>query len=264
MLKQIRKKDIAIIIVLIAISLISVVGCQSKIQESSEERKAKIRTAVKVTSDDLFDYSLETRQGNIVATGKVEAVDPVKFEEMNQEFLYVEKTKEHYVMKTRVVSYTDADGKTKTKTETYWEWDTVSTDHLKSSDVMVLSKKYPSDMFKLPYSKNIDAENILDKGDFRYGYIYLKSDVRVSYDVIPKSYETTFIAKAGDKGLESIDKNKIYLGNTNYQSFMDKELKDSWFDKFIFIIILITIPIAVTVIYFKMGVFDDYYTRRKF
>lgn len=256
MLKEMRKKDIAICILLIAFSLITIVSCNSKYQESVEERKQTIRTAVKVKDNDLFDYVLETRQGNIVANGEVKAIDPVKFEEMNQEFLFVKKSKERYVMKTRTVTYTDSDGKTKTKTETYWEWDEVSSEKVKSEELLLLDKKYPTSKFELPYSKDIDAKNVIDKGDFRYGYIYLKSDIRVGYEVIPKSFETTFLAKAGDKGLESINKNKIDLKNITYQSFMDKELKDSFFDKFVFVLLLILIPMFLVSIYLKIFVID--------
>lgn len=264
MLKEMRKKDIAICIILIAISLISVVSCNNKFQESVEERKATIRTAVKVKDDDLFNYALNTRQGNIVATGEVKAIDPVKFEEMNQEFIYIKKVKEHYVMKTRTVTYTDSEGKIKTKTETYWEWDVVKTEKLKSQEVLLLNKKYPTSKFELPYPNDIDAKKVIDKGDFRYGYIYLKSDVRVSYEVIPKSYETTFLAKVGDSGLESTDKNKILLSNTTYSNFMESELKDSLIDKILFIIFLILVPSLLVGVYINVIVLGDFKVRRRY
>ena len=249
-----RKKDLVICILLIAFSLIAIVSCNSKYQESVEERKSTIRTAVKVKDDDLFDYVLETRQGNIVTTGKVKSVDPVKFEEMNQEFMYVKKVKEKYVMKTRTVTYTDSDGKTNTKTETYWEWDVVKTENVKSQELLLLNKKYPTNMFELPYAKDIEAKKVIDEGDFRYGYVYLKSDVRISYEVVPSSFETTFLAKAGDKRLESVDKNKISLSNTNYSSFMELELNDSLLDKIIFILALIIVPIILVGLYLNFFV----------
>lgn len=264
MLKEMKKKDIAICIVLIAFSLITIVSCNSKYQESVEERKSTVRTAVKVKDNDLFDYALETRQGNIVATGEVKAVDPVKFAEMNQEFFFVEKTIEHYVMKTRVVTYTDSKGKTQTKTETYWEWDVVSSEKVKSKKLLLLSKEYPTNKFELTNPKSIEARKILDKGDFRFNYHYLESDVRISYEVIPTRYETTFLAKAGDNGLESINKNKINLSNISYQSFMDRELKDSILDKFIFILAIILIPIIISIGYLKIFVLDEIYIRRRY
>ncbi|MDT2850198.1 hypothetical protein P7H60_13670 [Vagococcus carniphilus] len=249
MKNRISSKDLVVSMILIMFGLLTVVICHNKNQESKEERKQIIKTAVKVKDNEMFNYSLESRQGNIVATGKVKAAKPVKFEEMNKSFMYVKKVKEMYVMKTRIVTYTDADGNTHTKTEVYWEWDVVDSDTTKAESLLLLGEKYSSDKFDLMAAKSIDAKDILESGNFRSRYNYLKSDLRVSYQIVPSEYQTTFVAKASDKGLESINKNKIFLSDKSFLNFMDKELTDSKLDQFIFIVCLILVPTVFVFLY---------------
>ena len=233
--------------------LLTVVSCHNRTQEAREERKQIVKTAVKVKDNEMFNYSLESRQGNIVASGKVKAAKPVKFEEMNKSFMYVKKVKEKYVMKTRTVTYTDKDGKTHTKTETYWEWDEIDSVSKRSENIVLLGKKYPSKNFELVSARSIDAKEVLDSGDFEYEYNYLASNLRVSYQIVPSEYQTTFVAKSGDKGLESIDKNKIFLSDKNFANFMAKELTDSKLDQFLFVLFLVLVPTALVGGYFYIS-----------
>lgn len=86
----------------------------------------KYNKAIKIESQELFEYGMRTNAGNAFVYGDLKAVDTVTYPEIGGEYIYIEKVKERYTMHTRQVAHTTTmNGKTHTyyTTETYWTWD---------------------------------------------------------------------------------------------------------------------------------------------
>ena len=173
-----------------------------KITDGAEQKARLYQTAVQVIDDEQLNYSIDTKQGRVLARTTVNPADLVKFPEMNKSYSYVEKTKEEYVEKTRQVctdTY-DAEGNVTGEschTETYYEWDYVDSEELKATQVTVAGRKYPIDLFSLR-TQSIDAKDIINGQEDTYVYERSKGgifgrawfssdtegDIRYSYDVM--------------------------------------------------------------------------------
>ena len=95
------------------------------------DQNEKYNKAVKIETQDLFEYGMRTNIGNAFVYGDLLAVDTVTYPEIGGSYMYVEKVKERYTMHTRQVAHTrTVNGKTQTyyTTETYWTWDRVGSE----------------------------------------------------------------------------------------------------------------------------------------
>lgn len=173
-----------------------------KITDSAEQKARLYQTATQVSNDDQLNYSIDTKQGRVLAHVSVHSSDLVKFPEMNKSFSYVSKKKEKYVEKQREVcedtydSEGNVDGET-CRTETYYEWDSKGREDLYAKEIIMAGRKYPTALFSLE-TERIDAKDIIDGQDGRYVYERAKSglfgrswfsgdsegDIRYSYTVM--------------------------------------------------------------------------------
>lgn len=131
----------------------------------SNERYNK---ALKIDSQEIFEYGMNTNVGDAFVYGDFEVLTPVTYPEIGGQYAEVEKVKEEYTMHTRTVTYTDANGKTKTKTETYWSWDVVDRESIKAEKVKFLGVEFKYNKFKPLETKYIDT--IKKSMDVRYKY----------------------------------------------------------------------------------------------
>jgi hypothetical protein len=89
-----KKLALSLAVVAGAVFLISIgVWIEGKIVDGAERKAQMYQTAIQTKSDNEFNYSIDTKQGRILAEVTVNSVDKVKFPEMNKEFSKVEKTK---------------------------------------------------------------------------------------------------------------------------------------------------------------------------
>ena len=90
--------------------------------------------AVKIDSQEMFQYGMDTNIGNAFVYGELKAIDTVTYTEIGGEYMYVKKVKEKYTMHTRQVAHTrTVNGKTETyyTTEEYWTWDKINSSAIK-------------------------------------------------------------------------------------------------------------------------------------
>lgn len=103
---EITKREILASVSIIAVMLLIGVLIAEKISDYQLDKNEKYNKAVKIESQDLFEYGMRTSVGNAFIYGDLEAVDTVTYPEIGGEYMYVEKVKERYTQHTRRVAHT--------------------------------------------------------------------------------------------------------------------------------------------------------------
>lgn len=168
---DITKREVIASISIIAIMLLIGVLIGDKISDWQLDRNEKYNKAVKIETQDLFEYGMRTNIGNAFVYGDLLAVDTVTYPEIGGEYMWVEKVKERYTMHTRQVAHTrTVNGKTQTyyTTETYWTWDRVGSESLSCKEISFLGVVFNMGKIEIPGSNYIDT--IKESSHVRYKY----------------------------------------------------------------------------------------------
>lgn len=168
---EITKREILASISIIAIMILLGILISSKISEHQLDKNEVYNKAVKIESQEMFQYGMDTNVGNAFVYGDLKAVDTVTYPEIGGEYMYVEKVKERYTMHTRQVAHTrTVNGKSQTyyTTETYWTWDRVGSEDIKCKEVSFCGVNFTSNKIDLPGSDYIDT--IKESSNVRYKY----------------------------------------------------------------------------------------------
>jgi hypothetical protein len=142
-----------------------------KISDYHLDKNEKYNKAIKVESQELFEYGMRTNVGNAFVYGDLKAVDTVTYPEIGGEYMYIKKVKERYTMHTRRVSHRKTvNGKTHTyyTTETYWTWDYSGSEEQTGNKILFLNHVFPVSKIDLPEEEYIDT--IKESGHIRYKY----------------------------------------------------------------------------------------------
>lgn len=234
-----------------AVFLMSIgIWLEGKIVDGAEQNARTYQTATQTKNDREFNYSIDTKQGNIFGNVVVRSVDLVKFPEMKKEFSRVEKTMERYTRHTREVCETKYRTVTKFRTvpdgeggytsetyeeeipyeecheEVYYSWDQVDHWELEAKEVTMADRKYPIGMFSLP-TRSIDAREIIEGATGKYVMVeadhwididWLDSgkegDVRYSYDVLELPQSGTVFLNVSE-AVRPVHGSKISLSSTS-------------------------------------------------
>ena len=199
--------------VIVAFMIMAGIWIHNKMEDSRLANNTMYETAIPADDKDSYDYILETQQGIFYTHGLFTAEQPVEFSEIDGKYAELKRREEHYVMKTRVVTYTDSEGNTHTKTETYWEWEHYHTDYLSTKTIMFNDHSYDYDKFSGFPESHITTR-------------HPRSDVRVKYYGVPVKMELTFLANASEKGLSPAFGRKIYVESTAYDKFVESNISD--------------------------------------
>ncbi len=211
----------------------------NSILNDAEQKARMYQTAIQTKGDDQLNYSIDTKQGRILTTVTIQAVDTVKFDEMTKSFPYVKKTEERYERKTREVCEThyrtvsDGEGGTTEESyetchdETYYEWDFVQDWEKQANQVSMADGKYPMSMFSLR-THDIDAKEIVagatgkyvrkeaEKGLFDINFFDSDDvgDIRYSYEVMDLPQSGTVFLNVTE-GVQAVSGGKINLETTS-------------------------------------------------
>lgn len=93
---EITKREILASISIIAVMILIGILISSKISEYQMDKNEKYNKAVKIESQEMFQYGMDTNVGNAFIYGDLKAVDTVTYPEIGGEYMYVEKVKERY------------------------------------------------------------------------------------------------------------------------------------------------------------------------
>lgn len=170
---EITSREIIVSIAIIAAFLIGGFLISGRIQDRIDDANMKYNTAVKIDcsdSNELFVYGMRTNIGNTFVYGKLIAVDPVSYPDIDGEYMEVKKTKEKYTRHTRQVAHTrTVNGRRQTyyTTEVYYSWDYAGSESKKCAKVRFCDVEFSSDRIDLPPLEHIDTQTF---GNIRYVY----------------------------------------------------------------------------------------------
>lgn len=168
---EITKREILASISIIAIMLLIGVLIAGRISDYELDQNEKYNKAIKINTQELFEYGMRTNVGNAFVYGDLKAVDTVTYPELDNSYMYVEKIKERYTKHTRQVAHTrTVNGKSQTyyTTETYWTWDRVSSEEQICKEISFLGHIFTSDKIDFPGTEYIDT--IKESSHVRYKY----------------------------------------------------------------------------------------------
>jgi len=251
-------KDFKIVAMILTLFSLVAVGfvINSKIQESVMDEVELYRKAIKLENKkDMYDYTVETEQGNFITTTDIKSVENVKFPEMDKDIassiISIERKefKETYDMKTRTVTYTDSKGKTHSKTETYWEWvwHLVDTNVLGSPEIEIHGNKYKTSDFAFWYQE-LDASKMISQAN-RSEY-YTGPHHKFRYIAIIGGKLTVF-AKAAGGTIKPVNGNKIAVFEKSYKE-VTKDVEESPKIKSVFFVVIwIIVTLTIMIIEYK-------------
>lgn len=163
---EITKKEIIASITIITIMLLLGILISGKISEYQMDQNEKYNKALKIETEELFRYGMETNVGNSFIYGDLEAIDTVTYPELDEDYLSVKKVKERYTQHTRTVTKT-VNGKTVTETKTYWTWDVVHREEIQSKKVKFCGADFNSSKFNV---SSYYLTTIKESSKIRYKY----------------------------------------------------------------------------------------------
>lgn len=164
---EITKREILASVSIVAVMILIGVMISFKISEHQADQNEIYNKAVKIESQELFRYGMDTNIGNAFVYGELKAIDPVTYPEIGGKYMRVEKIKEKYTKHTRTVTYTTGTV-THTKKETYWTWDEVDRESIQCKKISFCGVKFKSNKITFPSSKYI--ETIKESKHIRYKY----------------------------------------------------------------------------------------------
>lgn len=205
--------------VIIAVMFMLGLFIGDKILNIEMEKQQRYATAVQINEDkDLFEYSMKTKVGNILAYGPLKAVDTVSLEEIEGQYFYIEKVKEVYTMHTRVIR----SGKT-TMVQTYYTWDRKGTEEFHGNTISFLGVEFPYGTIDRPSTYHLTT-------------IKESSKVRYQYYVSPVEVTGTLYAVT-DSGTIA---NTCFYRDKDIQSVYESETKSHWIVAFWILWVLLT------------------------
>lgn len=195
---EITKREILASIFIIAVIILIGILISSKISEYQMDKNEKYNKAVKIESQEMFQYGMDTNVGNAFIYGDLKAVDTVTYTEIGGEYMYVEKVKERYTRHTRQVRHSN--GKTTWyTTETYWTWDRVGSEDIKCKQISFCDIVFPSNKIEMPGTDYIDT-------------IKESSHVKYKYYGVRTKYTGTIFTDLRDKTIS--DNSNFYNNST--------------------------------------------------
>lgn len=165
---EITQREIIVSVSIISILLMIGIFISNIINESILDKNEIYNKAVKIDSQELFEYGMETNVGNAFVYGELRAVDPVSFPELNSTYMEVKKEKERYTRHEREVTVTDSEGNSHTETEVYYSWDYVESEEKSCTKITFNNVVFDSNMIQLPYKSYIETQN--ESSTVRYKY----------------------------------------------------------------------------------------------
>lgn len=173
---EITKREVITSIVIFSIMFSIGLSLMSDQEQKQMDHNEIYNKAVKIESQDIFQYGLRTNIGNAFVSGNIVAKSPVSYPEVDGKYAYIEKVKEVYTMHTRRVAHTRTiNGKSSTyyTTEIYWTWDYHGKDSKNVSELIFNGVTFPFEKIDLPGASYIDT--IYESGHVRYRFYGVKS-----------------------------------------------------------------------------------------
>lgn len=237
----------------------------SIILENSYKTLRTYRTAIKVDKADKFNYSIDTRQGNVLAWANFKAVGGVKFPEMNKSFLAVEKHRERYTRHEDRVCTTDSEGNESCHTEISYDWDHYGEEKLESPQVDIYGRNYPTSNFGFTL-RSTKAYDVVPGAD-DYWYVDGKpswfwgaseGDTRYYYKVVDLNVSGSILVNTRNGTLENLGGGKIGVSDQSIEQRIEEQKNKASLAKWAFIIVwtILTLGISGGIAY---AIYENYF-----
>lgn len=181
--------------------------------EYQYEKAQKYNTAVKAETAEMFNYAVDSQQGNVLASGNFTATPTVSIEDISGEYAKIVKTKERYTQHTRTYEC-GTEKNPRTCTEHYYTWDYHSKDVITTPTLVFLEREYQSSLFSFGFEHRVGCEVI--KENCMMGYMYEDSswftsegDLRWYYSVVDGTFWGTIFVTTLRGGINPVDKSVI-------------------------------------------------------
>ncbi len=168
---EITKRELLVSISILAVLLLIGLLISEKISEYQMDLNEKYSKAVKIETQELFEYGMQTNIGNAFVYGELKAVDSVTYPEIGGEYMYIKKVKEQYTSHVRQVPYvTTVNGKTRTyfTTKIQHTWDEVKTEELQCSQISFQGVVFP--VYKIQMPEKTYITTVQESSKIRYQY----------------------------------------------------------------------------------------------
>ena len=206
---EITKREVLASISIIAVMILIGFLISGKISDGIMDDNEKYNKAVKIESEDLFQYGMETDVGNAFVYWKLESVDTVTYQELGGNYVYIAKIEERRERHERKVKKKDSKGKEYTETEVYYSWDTENTESLHAKEIKFCGTTFDYEKIKLPFSKYIKTI----PGDKVYSWESgERVKVRFVYYGVKTKYKGTIFADLKDGTIP--DKTHFYKNSS--------------------------------------------------
>lgn len=229
---EITFREIIASVAIISVMLIIGTLITNQMTQTRLDMNEVYNKAVKIETDELFQYGMRTNIGDAFVSGKLSAVNPVSYPEIEGEYLYLEKVKERYTMHTRTVAHTQTvNGRTQTyyTTETYWTWDRVGTENRHSEQIYFNNVIFDYEKIECPASSYIDT--IQESSHIRYKYYGTGTD-----------FEGTIFTTLKDDTIS--DHSRFYEGKTTEEAY-ELMLHKDWTILFWFVWVILTSGLVI-------------------
>lgn len=167
----ITRQEIFASVSIVAVLLLIGMFISNKISEHQMDLNEKYNKTVKIETQELFEYGMQTNVGYAFVYGELSAVDPVTYSELDAKYMYVKKIEERHTKHTKQVRHTKTvNGKTQTyyTTEEYWTWDKVDSESLKCNQVLFQGVCFPTHKIQIPGEKFITTIQKSSKTRYQY------------------------------------------------------------------------------------------------
>lgn len=155
------RREVIVVIAIIALLLAIGIMISGAISDHYLDENERINKAVKIDTQEMFEYGMRTGIGDALVYGDLIAIDPVTLWGLDGEYMTIKRTTEEYtaVTKTEPETTVDADGEVKTvmKTKVVYEWVLVGSDSRCCKEVTFLGVTFDKDKIALPSPPLIDV-----------------------------------------------------------------------------------------------------------
>lgn len=212
------------------------------IMNGSDQEKRLYTTALQTKNDDEFNYSVDTKQGNVLAYGTFTTLSGVKFDEMDKTFMAVVRYKERYTRHTREECTTDSNGNESCYTKVYYEWNIIGSDKKEAPKVKFAGREYDTALFYFSL-EGIEASEFVKEAD-RYYYPGGKpgfwganeGDIRYWYQIVPEEVRGSILVNTSDGGLKSPTGGKIGVSDLPVKERVERVKKNATTKSVVFIV----------------------------
>ena len=184
---EITLREVLVSVIILALMLTIGFFISEKITSRVDEKNQEYEQAIRIDSQDLFEYGMRTDAGNAFIYGELSAVDSVSLPELEGEYSFIRKIKERYTMHERTVTHTNGKN-TYTTTEIYYTWDNVGYEDFSCTKILFAGHEFDYGVISFPTFYHLTT--------IRESY-----KIRYVYEVCNSSYTGTVYGRLQDNTL---------------------------------------------------------------